>query len=145
MKKKYLRTLSKGVFATAAILFISVTISSCARKMSFQNSAVVPGAEGKVKIKKDNNKNYKIDLNIIHLTEARRLSPPRQTYVVWMKTDNNGVKNIGNLNPSSSLLSKTLKSSLQTVTPFKPESFFITAEDDGTIQYPHGENVLTTQ
>ncbi|MDQ2863230.1 MAG: hypothetical protein M3R50_06205 [Bacteroidota bacterium] len=144
MKKKYLKTLSKGVFVVATILFISVTISSCARKMSFQNSSVVPGAEGKVKIKKDKNKNYKIDLNVIHLTEARRLSPPRQTYVVWMKTDNNGTKNIGNLNPSSGLFSKTLKSSLQTVTPYHPESFFITAEDDASIQYPHGETVLTT-
>jgi hypothetical protein len=47
-----------------------------------------------------------------------------------MKTDNHGTKNIGKLNPSSGLFSKTLKSSLQTVTPYKPESFFVTAEDD---------------
>ena len=145
MKKDYLKALSKGVLAMAAILFISAAISSCARKMSFESSPIVPGAEGKVKIKKDKNKNYKIDLNVIHLTEARKLSPPRQTYIVWMKTDNNGTKNIGNLNPSSGLFSKTLKSSLQTVTPYKPESFFITAENDGTIQYPRGERILTTQ
>ena len=145
MKKKYLKTLSKSVFAIATVLFISLTISSCARKMSFTNSAVVPGAQGSVKIKKDKNKNYKIELSVIHLTEAKRLTPPKETYVVWMKTDDNGTKNIGKLNPSSSLFSKTLKSSLQTVTPYKPESFFVTAEDDAGIQYPRGEQVLTTQ
>jgi len=145
MKENHLKTLSKAFFAMATLLFISATISSCARKMSFERSSIVPGAEGRVKIKKDKNKNYKIDLNVIHLTEARKLNPPRQTYIVWMKTDNNGTKNIGNLNPSSGLFSKTLKSSLQTVTSYKPENFFITAEDDGTIQYPHGERVLTTQ
>ena len=62
-----------------------------------------------------------------------------------MKTESNGIKNIGKLNPSSGLFSKTLKSSLQTVTPYKPESFFVTAEDDADIQYPRGERILTTQ
>jgi hypothetical protein len=145
MKKMYLKSLSTSVFAVVSVLFISLTISSCARKMSFTNSSVVPGAEGSIKIKKDKNKNYKIDLSVIHLTEAKRLTPPKQTYIVWMKTDNHGTKNIGKLNPSSGLFSKTLKSSLQTVTPYKPESFFVTAEDDADTQYPRGEQVLTTQ
>ncbi len=84
-------------------------------------------------------------MKLIRFTESKRLTPPKQTYVVWMKTDNNGTKNIGSINTSSSLFSKTLKSSLQTVTPFKPEGFFITADDDAAVQYPQGLVVLTTR
>lgn len=40
-------------------------------------------------------------------------------------------------------MSKTLTSSLTTVTPFKPIGFFITGEDNLTTQYP-GSVVLRT-
>ncbi|MEO7120145.1 MAG: hypothetical protein ABIY62_03570 [Ginsengibacter sp.] len=141
MKKNYIKKLLTIVFI-GAIIF---SIQSCARKMSFETSTVVPAAEGSVKIKKDKNKNYTVNLKVIRLSESKRLNPPKQTYVVWMKTDNNGTKNIGSMNTSSSLFSKTLKSSLQTVTPFKPQGFFITAEDDAAVQYPQGIVVLTTR
>ncbi len=78
------------------------------------------------------------------MADPKRLDPPKNTYVVWMETEQNGTKNIGRLNTSSGLLSKTLKSSLKTVTPFKPTSFFITAESNESIQYPGRQVVLRT-
>ena len=105
---------------------------------------MVPAAEGSVKVKKDGNSNYKIDLNVMRLAEPNRLDPPREMYIVWMETEQNGRKNIGQLKTSSGFLSKTLKSSLNTVTSFKPTGFFITAEDDANIQYPGGQKVLST-
>ena len=80
----------------------------------------------------------------MRLAEPKRLSPPRQMYVVWMETEQNGTKNIGQLNTSSGMFSKTLKSSLKTVSSFKPTKIFITAEDDASIQYPGGQRVLNT-
>ncbi|MBA2500887.1 MAG: hypothetical protein H0V30_14270 [Chitinophagaceae bacterium] len=112
--------------------------------MSFQTSSVVPSAEGSVKVKKDNNNNYSIDLNVIRLADPKRLEPSKSTYVVWIETAENGSKNIGSLNTSSSMFSKTLKSSLKTVSPFKPVSLFITAEDNADIQYPGSQVVLRT-
>jgi len=38
----------------------------------------------------------------------------------------------------------TLKASLNTITSFKPRRIFITAEENGAIQYPAGQVVLTT-
>ena len=61
-----------------------------------------------------------------------------------METQSNGTKNIGSLNTSSGFLSGKMKSSLKTVTPFKPTGFFITAEDDATAQYANGQVVLRT-
>jgi hypothetical protein len=105
----------------------------------------VPAAEGRIKVKMDGNGNYKIDLNVIRLAESKRLNPPKEMYVVWMNTEQNGRKNIGQLKTSSGFLSKTLTSSLNTVTFFKPSGFIITAEDDPNIQYPTGTVVLTTE
>ena len=126
------------------ILFVSLCFSSCAKKMSFSTSSVVPAAEGSVKIKKDNNNNYKIELKLIRLAKAERLTPSKSKYVVWMVTEHDGTKNIGQLKTSSGLFSKSLKSSLHTVTPFEPTDFFITAEDDADIQYPGTQIVLRT-
>lgn len=110
----------------------------------FTSSDIVPAAVGSVKIKSDNNKNQTIEVNVKHLAPSSKLSPPQNTYVVWMMTERNGTQNIGQLNSSSSLLSKTLKASLKTVTSYNPTSFFITAEDNGNVQYPASMVVLST-
>ena len=128
-----------------AIIIIAISASSCARRMTFTTSRIVPSAEGRVKIKKDKNDNYAIELKVRHLPDPKRLDPPRKTYIVWMETMRNGTKNIGNLNTSSGLFSKTLKSSLNTVSPYKPTGFFITAENAESITYPNGEVVLRTK
>lgn len=112
--------------------------------MMFASSSVVPAAKGSVKYKKDKNSNYHIDLKVIHLANSNKLTPARETYVVWMDTEKNGVKNLGQLKSSDSFLSSTLKGSLSAVTPFEPKSFFITAEDNSNVSYPGAEVVLKT-
>src|SRR5688572_18316004 len=145
MKTVNLKTMVGKITAISFICAILVFLSSCATKMSFGNSAVMPSAEGTVKIKTDKNGNNAIDIKVIHLASAEKLTPPRKLYVVWMVTENNETKNLGRLKSSSSLLSKTLKGSLETTSPFKPLSFFITAEDDASTQYPDPTIVLNTK
>ncbi len=123
----------KNIFSIVITFFLVFSLASCSKKISFQTSSVVPAAQGSVKVKKDKNNNYSIDLKIIRLADPKRLEPSKSTYVVWIETADNGSKNIGSLNTSSSLFSKTLKSSLKTVSPFKPVSVFITAEDNADI------------
>jgi len=130
------------LMATAAVLLFY--FSSCARKISFQTSSVVPAAEGKVKLTKDDNNNYKIKITISNLAEPERLQPAKKTYVVWMQTADNGTKNIGQINSSTGFLSGKLKAAFETVTAFKPIKIFITAEDDASIQYPGMQVVLST-
>jgi hypothetical protein len=135
----------KSLFYFTVILFAIFFLQACSKKLAFTTSTVVPAAKGSVKVKDDDNNNYKIELSIIRLAEPKRLNPPKNTYVVWMETKQNGIKNIGQLKTSSGLFSKTLKSSLETVTSFKPVSFFITAEDNANIQYPGDQVVLRTE
>ncbi len=140
-----LKKLSIKVYAAFTILFAIVVLQSCGTpKYNFATSVVVPAAEGSVKVKKDKNSNYSIDLNVKRLADSKRLSPAKEMYIVWMETEQNGTKNIGQLKTSSGMFSSGLTSSLKTVSSFKPTGFFITAEDNANIQYPGGQTVLST-
>jgi len=144
---KFRNTINKTVkgYLVIALFFTLVVLQSCGTtKYKFSNSVVVPAAEGSVKVKKDNNGNYAIELNIERLAEPKRLSPPKKIYVVWMETERNGRQNLGQLRSSSGWFSSTLTGSLTTVTSFKPTNFFITAEDNANIQFPQGQVVLST-
>lgn len=144
MNSSTIKNYTKGILFLVMILTGLVLITACGRKITFTRSSVVPAAEGSVKLKKDKNGNYDIDIYVMRLADPKRLNPPKDSYVVWMKTDDAGTINIGQLKTSSSLLSKALKSSLKTVTSSKPTGFFITAENNAAIQYPEGEVVLQT-
>lgn len=129
-----------GVFLAAA--FFSIT--SCAKKIEFLPSAVVPAAEGQVKVKTDGNKNQAIKIEISNLAAPENLQPAKQSYVVWMETDQGDTKNLGQIKSESGTFSKNLKATFETVTSYQPVKIFITAENDPNVDYPGRVVVLTT-
>lgn len=139
MKTTKLNTLTKtfltGILATS-MLFV---FSSCAKKITFLTSSVVPAAEGRISVKDDKNNNYNIQMEITNLADIERLQPARKSYVVWMETVENLPKNIGRISSSNKL-----KVSFETVSTLRPTKIFITAEEDETTQYPGSMVVLTT-
>ncbi len=143
MKTKRLNTAVKNILSGVLALMVISLIESCSSKQAFLTSPIVPAARGSVKVKKDNNNNYLIKVYLENLAEVKRLSPPKQTYVVWMETDQEGTKNIGQINSSTSFLSRNLKASFETVSSVKPVRIFITAEEDGNAQLP-GLQILST-
>jgi hypothetical protein len=120
------------------------SFDSYAKKFVFLSSSIVPAARGYVKVTRDNNKNYIITLKVSNLAEVNRLQPSKQAYVVWMITDQEITKNIGQLNSSTTFLSTKLKASYETSSSSKPIKIFITAEDDAGTQSPNEQVVLTT-
>jgi len=144
MKAIKVKKFSKFISPVVVLLFITLFFQSYPEKLVFLNSSVVPSAQGTVEIKIDDNNNYAIEISITRLASPKRLDPPKKVYVVWINTEKNGAINIGQLNTSTTLLSSTLKSSLKTVTAFKPAGFFITAEDVGNIKQPTGKVVMKT-
>jgi hypothetical protein len=126
------------------ILLISIFMA-CSQKVSFSENSMVPGARGSVKVKKDNNNNYGISVDVINLAEPKLLPNPKDVYVVWMETGEKDTRKLGQLKVSSSLLSKTIKGSLYTISPHKPARVFITAEDNLTVEYPGNYVVLNTK
>ncbi len=140
MKLLKLNTLFIGML-TILLLF---SVETQAKKYSFLTSSVVPAARGYVKVNRDNNRNYVVKIKISNLAEVQRLDPDKLSYVVWMLTDRDVVKNIGQVESSSKLMSKKLKASFETVSSFTPAQIFITTENDASAKYPGSQVVLST-
>jgi hypothetical protein len=140
MKAPELKTQTKNFFLGILMTMMIFSFISCSTKAIFLTSSVVPAAEGYVKVKKDNNNNYVIQMQISNLAGVERLQPAKQTYVVWMVTDQGITKNIGRVNSSNNL-----KVSFETVSSFKPIQIFITAEDNESAQYPGEQVVISTE
>lgn len=85
-----------------------------------------------------------MNIDLFNLAESKRLEPPKQAYVIWMETNENMMKNIGQINSSTGFLSQKLKANFNTVSAAKPVRIFITAEDDAAVQYPGMQVVLST-
>lgn len=127
----------KNIFFASIIIFL-VSLSSCKTKIDFLTSSIVPAATGYVTMKTDDNNNYLLHIKVSNLAESTRLTPPKAIYVVWIiDANNNQAKNIGQIQTSK------LSASLETVSPFKPNKVFITAENVGTVEYP-SDIILTT-
>ncbi len=131
------------LFSFSAML-VMFSCTSCSTKAAFLTSSVVPAARGDVKVTRDNNKNYVIQMDIVNLAEPERLQPPKKLYVVWMVTDQKLTKNIGQIESSSGAFSNKLKADFKTSSAFKPVKIFITAEDDANVQYSSSTIVLAT-
>jgi len=144
MKTARLNNLIKNIFIGILTAMMLFSFTACTKKVMFLTSSVVPAAEGYVYIKSDKNKNYVIQVSISNLAEVSRLKPSKETYVVWMVTDQEKAVNIGQFESSASFLSKKLKASFETVISHKPIKIFISAENDGSVQYPGELVVLTT-
>ncbi len=138
---KFYKSIRQRVLFVFMAMFL---LGSCATKATFPVSNVVPATDGYVKVKQGKNDNYEIKVKVKHLAPAERLNPPKDVYVVWIETAS-GVENIGQLNTSSSLVSDTRKGSLETVSSYKPDEVFITAESSPKAQYPGMQEVLRTE
>ncbi len=136
--------ISTTIFSAFTVVTISLIFTACAQKISFLQSAVTPAARGTVKVKKDNNNNYAINIFIRNLAEVNRLTPPKKAYIIWMETNQQVAKNIGKIDSDQKMFSNKLKASFGSVSPTKPTKIFITAEDDAGTQYPNNQIILTT-
>lgn len=121
------------------IIAIVAVMTSCASTAKFPISSTVPAAEITAKKKQDRNNNYVIELTARNLAEASRLNPPKNNYSVWVVIDNGSIKNLGQLSNKNAK-----KAVLETTTPFDVKEIFITAEDQGNLNYPAGLEISRT-
>ena len=145
MKTIKLNTLTNKIFTGVFALLFLFTVDASAKKVKFLPSTIAPAARGYVKIKKDRNQNNAIRIELFDLAEVSRLTPAKLNYIVWMVTEDQLTKNIGKIESSTGFMSKKLKASFETSTPFRPIKIFISAEDDASSQYPGEQIVLTTK
>ncbi len=140
------KTMKHFTFFTSRILFLFIAaflFASCSHKRAFEKSLVVPSASGQVKVKKDANNNYSINVYARDLTTPDKLIPSKKVYVVWNEASN-GVFNLGQLVTSRSFFKRGYTASLSATSPNKPKRVFVTAEDDANTLSPGTQVVVTT-
>ncbi len=135
----------KYFFLHILLIAFLITVGSCARRATFQQSSVVPAAHGSVKVKKDDNRNYRIDVEISDLAEVEKVYSRNYSYFVWMETEEGEVENLGNLVSSKGFFSNQRKAELETVSRLKPSRIFITAEREERPRQPGNRVILRTR
>ena len=108
-------------------------ITSCATTAKFPVSTVAPAAEISAKKTMDKNKNYVIELLALNLTSTDRLNPPKNHYNVWIVTEQNEYKNLGQI-----MNVNAKRGYFKTLSPFNPHVIILTAEDEGNRPMPAG-------
>lgn len=100
----------------------------------------MPAAEGSVRFGSTKNDNTSIVLQVKHLPQPEKLTPPAGSYVVWTKLNKDALpQSIGALKVNSNLAG-----SLFAETPLKSFELFVTAEASGETQQPLGQPILWT-
>ena len=101
-----------------AVLTCCVLLGAgCAvQRVAFQASPLQPAADGKVKVRVDQNQNTLVELELEHIAPAEKLWPPKSVYVVWAEDTEGGIFQLGQLRVNrkrkASLKGTTAKTSL---------------------------------
>ncbi|MDQ6665154.1 MAG: hypothetical protein M3Z23_12255 [Acidobacteriota bacterium] len=119
------------------MLAICFTVVGSAKTFPLTASSIVPATRGKAEIGKDRNKNTEVKLSVEHLAPPDNLTPPKETYVVWIQEKGSDPENRGQLK-----VNKKLQAKFQTVTPKTNFDIFVTAEPDANGKAPSGPEVL---
>src|SRR5581483_405023 len=130
-----------GKFAVVFLLAILAGTVSCATRRNLMVAApAVPAAQGEVKVKPDKNGNLEVNLEVQHLAKPTQLTPPANSYVVWLQGKNGQApQNLGKLQ-----VGDDLKAKFTAVTPERNFDLFITAEQNPTSSSPTGVEVMRT-
>lgn len=135
----------KYFFLQILLIPTLIIVTSCSRKATFQQSSVVPVAHGDVKVKKDDNHNYRINVEVTDLAEVEKVYSKSHAYVVWMETDDGDTQKLGQLISSKGLFSNQRNARLETISTDEPVRIFITAEKDKNVRYPNNQMILRTK
>jgi hypothetical protein len=123
------------VFLAAAIIWMW---SCTPAGLSF--SPTIPAAEGTVKFTKADNGNTAIHLLVKHLANPQNLTPPANTYVVWLQPDKESApEKLGLL-----VVNQNLDGELNGVTRLHRFEMFVTGEKSGHINGPSGDKLFWT-
>lgn len=114
-----------------AFFTLILLIASCTNATKFPVSSVTPAATIQVSRNHDSNGNNTLTIKAKNLAATNRLTPPKQTYVVWIVLENNTVENIGQLK-----IINAKEAELKALTAFEYTEIFITAEDQADALYP---------
>ncbi|HEX2329531.1 MAG TPA: hypothetical protein VHN74_12475 [Candidatus Angelobacter sp.] len=114
-----------------------LALAAAAREDKLTNTGTTPAAEGKVITGNDRNGNTEVEIQVKHMAAPQSLTPPRQTYLVWVQPRGQAPELLGALRINSDL-----EGSLKASTTYKDFDLLITAEDQLHVDQPSSTVVL---
>lgn len=132
-----MKSTSHALAATTALTLALIAIGCAGHRYHLVPAPSVPAASGSVQVKTDQNGNDVIDLKVKHLAEPSALTPPSNTYVVWIQPPGKPPINQGELR-----VGDNLEGEFKTTTPYKRFQLFVTAENQAKVAAPSGQRLL---
>jgi hypothetical protein len=123
----------------ALFLLVTLLVATAAwgREDKLVNTGTAPAAEGKVITDNDRNGNTGVDVQVKHMATPQSLTPPKQTYLVWVQPRGKDPELLGAIRVNDGL-----EGSLKATTTYKDFDILITAEDNMKPEMPSGMVIL---
>ena len=118
---------------------LAALVLGCAGTVPFLDAPAQPAALAEAKVSADDNGNAQVKLWVEHLAFPAKLTPPKQTYVLWAETTFGRTLLLGKLK-----VDKDLEARWQGSVPFERFRLIISAEDVTTPERPSSPFVMTT-
>jgi len=152
-------SMARNIFiAMLAVSAVFITESCSKKTMASDNKPVVvappdnspivipPENVGRVQIKRDENSNYVIQINLKDLEGSEKIeSTSRKYYTVWMNSYSKKAKSLGQINSNSGWFTDRSKASFEAVSKYRPTKIFITEEETASAARPSAKLVWTTK
>jgi hypothetical protein len=132
--------MNRKIFYRFALLcgaVLAVATVGWAKTYHMTSSKTVPAAAGEVNVAKEKNGNIRVDIKVKHLAKPGNLTPPANTYVVWLQQEGSQPQSQGEMK-----VGDDLNGELKTTTPLKNFHVSITAETDSQTKNPSDQIVL---
>jgi hypothetical protein len=123
-----------------ALLFgvvLAVATVGWAKSYHMTSTSIVPAAKGEINVDKEKDGNVQVHVEVEHLAKPGKLTPPANTYVVWLQEADSQPHSLGQLR-----VGDDLKGELKATTTLNNFTVFITAETDSQTRIPSNQVVL---
>lgn len=132
----------RNIFFSLLFLTLFLGVGACSNKITFPVSSVIPTAEPNARVNKTSEGEYRIRLDVSGLALPDRLTPSKKHYVVWIESEGQGTRNLGELRNNRGMMANRSKASFEATTRFKPTQIFVTAENSTSLQWPGDHEIL---
>ena len=132
--------MNKRIFSRLTLLVGAVLVVATvgwAKTYHMTSMTTVPGAAGEVNVAKEKNGNIEVNVNVTHLAKPGMLTPPANSYVVWLQQEGSDPQSQGQLR-----IGDDLKGELKSTTTLNNFMVIITAESDSQTKTPSNQVVL---
>jgi hypothetical protein len=135
-----MRVKANYVLTLVAVAMLAIGVTAWAKTYTMEATSIAPGAKGTLDAKAlKSGENTQATLKVDNLAKPSLLTPPANTYVVWLQSEGGQSQNEGTLQ-----VGDNEKGDITLTTTASKFSVFVTAENETHPEHPSNRVVLRT-